>query len=264
MRFVPIAPISLQLEILRTHNFALAHMLTNSKYRENMRILGGLTFLILDNGAYEIGTLSIQTLLDLALDVKASELILPDVLHDSQATLKATGKALDYLFLFGKEFTETKRMMLVPQGTDLIDWIACAELLITDYKVRFGNKPFTIGVPKVTAKFLGGRRNLLSKFLVEAQMIHQFDIHLLGVAEDIHQIKQLAQAHGKHIRTIDSARPFIWAHANRYLSVIHEDTDYPGRPADYFNLDFSYTQKLLTLNNIFTYERILQDATNLE
>lgn len=257
MRFVPIAPISLQSSYDRPVLFALAHMLKDAEYSEFFRNACKYTYCILDNGAYEGKSLSIQELMYLTKHYGFKEVALPDKLRDDVETYQLTGRAMKDIFSkYSNLISRDVQFMIVPQGSTILKWAVCAQMLIEEYVLLFPNRRFTVGVPKVTSRLTGGRGVILEKYLIPLQEKFKFDIHLLGIAESMDALRSIALRYGPNIRTVDSARPFIWAKAETQISVIHEPTNYPGRFEGYFESEFTPLQTMLAESNVSAYERM--------
>lgn len=257
MRFVPIAPISLQNDYDRPILFALAHMLTDGDYAQYFRAACKYAYVILDNGAYEGTSLPLEHLVYLTKHYGFKEFALPDKLRDDKATFEMTTKALKAIFTRFSYLRDQKvQLMVIPQGNSIVRWAACAQMLVEEYMLLFPYWRFTLGIPKVTAEFVGGRGKLLEKHVLPLQAKFGFDIHLLGISETVDQLRMIASKYGAHIRSIDSARPFVWAVNNQQVSVIHEPTDYPRRAEKYFEAEYTDLQKILAESNVSAYERI--------
>jgi hypothetical protein len=204
-------------------HFILAHRLTTSQcafYRE--RHVHG-DFIILDNGAPEGSLVRDEVLISTANAIKADEVVLPDVLRDADATLKASfNPKIQGAILFNKR-------MVVPQGRDWGEWVWCLDQMLKIFEPR------TIGVPKWLNELPGGRLHALS-LLYPYYLKHHFDIHLLGMARAPKY--ELAELNFPWVRSIDTALPVALAQVGitlgtgEFRSSMQWDTPYDDRIAE--------------------------------
>ncbi len=191
-------------------------VLADSEYRDNYleRKHAG-EYIILDNGAAENGvSLGSEELLEAARLVEADEIVAPDVLEDSQATIEQTESFLSEM---AERLRRTKlRIMVVPQGTNGYEWQMCAQTLYGLLESLGLSQRIIIGVPKhMDSKVTGGRINVLDA-LIDGWGA-PFKFHLLGSGEllcrDIAGARML-----KEIRSLDTSLPAALAQADRSLS----------------------------------------------
>lgn len=258
MQFIPIPPMSLQNRFIRPYLFGLAHLLDNQSYGDFFFNRAESSYTILDNACYELKQpLEIDRLVALAVMHRFHELILPDQLWHDKETLLLTVKAMVTIKERYPEFAASNtRFMLVPQGRSPYLWGICGRMLLEQHELIFGNRPVTIGVPKVTSQFVGGRQNLIDRHLMRMQEDFDFDIHFLGISENFAELKWLSYHYGAYIRTIDSARPFVFAYAGFGLSPLNEPEKYPGRPEGYFDLESTEQLLVLAQQNVGEFERL--------
>lgn len=258
MKFVPIPPFELMEQFSRSHLFALAHLLRKPKYAQFFWKHARKTFSILDNGAYELNyPYTVGRLARIALEFQFSEIVLPDILGIGDESFQETMKALKDIYHLQPELHRSDvRFMLVPQGESVIKWVTNMTRLAEEHILLYGDRPFTIGVPKITKHLPGGRFHLVDKYLVPLREKFLFDIHLLGMGEKLSEVKLLAEVHGKNIRSIDSARPFVWAIYNEGISPLYEPETYYNRPEEYFTMKYTPEMKILAEQNVAAYERI--------
>jgi len=184
---------------------------------------------ILDNSVIEGQQVSIEELCKKAVMIDAQEIILPDVLKDSKATLKTSYEA----YLYVKQHYPWLNMMAVPQGKDLTDWSVCArEMLRWDIQA--------IGVPKLLTKDngLNARIFALQSLITIGDWNHQgpADVHLLGCGEtplELTLISNLIRSETipDMVRSCDSAIAYVYSKAGKLISE-------GARPAN-VNIDFS-------------------------
>jgi hypothetical protein len=127
-------------------------------------------FIIVDNGAAEPEEerIPFEDIISVANAIRADEIALPDVLRDSDATVWHTARAAPAV--------PYRNRMIIPQGQDLTEWTQCLWDLYNALDGRFA----TIGVPKLTEAWDGGRVSLLSR-IVQHGFHERYNVHLLGV-----------------------------------------------------------------------------------
>ena len=181
-------------------------------------------YVIMDNGVIEGDQRPIEEIVKKALSVGANEIILPDVMLDQAATLDASYKALKWV----KDNFPLK-VMVVPQGKDLDEWIGCAIAMI-DWDID------CIGIPKILTK-LGGRDARLEVLSRLGNKLRGLDIHLLGCwnsALELTMIERAAQDKQiRPVRGVDSALPFIYAKAGVQI----DESDRPNVSIDFNETD---------------------------
>jgi hypothetical protein len=186
-------------------------------------------FLIMDNGLIEGDPRPIEEIVDKAEKLHASELVLPDVFRDRNATWRAVNKALVYLHNKGKF---DMRVMAVAQGNTYEEWLESARELL---KLPIN----TLGIPKVLTKLphykisSGGhisfekdgywlQRLEAIRALREELDAADVEIHLLGCWDTPLEAKRIANdvATGNchEVRGIDSAIPWVYASAGMKMS----------------------------------------------
>lgn len=180
-------------------------------------------YVIMDNGVYETGEpLSIEEICRRANMINASEIILPDYYKDGEKSLVATRDAITYARNNFKG-----KLMAVPQGTNLEEWVHNAILTLSlDIDV--------IGVPKWLSG--EGMRTRLKALQTLDQLTRGREVHLLGCAENPIESQLIAIA-GKagefpEVRGIDSCIAFKYAEHDMYF----EDGPRPEGDMD-FNAD---------------------------
>ena len=175
-------------------------------------------YVIMDNGVIEGNQRPIEELLEKAKAVGAAEMILTDVFCDREATLEAIAKDMEYL-----KNVRHPKVMLVPQGKNIDDWVLCAQQLIRDYGTSV-----VYGVPKVLVKFGGrdGRLSAIASLIEVCPVAKHCTFHLLGCWKSPLEVTMLAKLSSQvykklewpNIRGVDSAMPFVYARAGRLLN----------------------------------------------
>jgi hypothetical protein len=196
---------------------------------------------ILDNGAFEGWSMMPEDLASAATLVGADEVVLPDVLDESKATLKMSWQAARYL----ADKTDIKGCMFVPQAHTFEGWFKCLETWLDVWydKQMFEHLALSIGVP-------GHRR--------EAWTITQFEeametlrrvgkpVHLLGVQDVQEFIEQLPIAHTTGVRGVDTSLAFALGAAGKLLTSSAKKVRL-GKPDKYEELQVR-TLPLIHLN----------------
>lgn len=202
-------------------------------------------YLILDNGADELAEgQGIKRTLALATDLRAQEVVLPDVQHEGQKTLDHSLEALSWLMTeegyVAYSRARKPRLMVVPQGKDAQEWGEVAERLIdATRKVmqEIGGPTLVVGVAKQYDKLPGGRSwccGVLRPYLTPAE-----DVHLLGWAHRLADPMDVAKAH-PWVRSIDTAKPLVFGMEGLVVDPKEEKSNppYPGRDDGYFDEEF--------------------------
>lgn len=181
-------------------------------------------FVILDNGAAEGSVASIEELYEKAVDMEASELVLPDVFFESGATAAAAEYALNYLtknrYLGG--------VMAVPQGRSLLQWVQCA-VEITKMGVN------SLGIPKNLVHSLGPRGRYMAILSLTSTLkvlkLTRPQLHLLGCWTDPREVGII---HGANlgVRGVDSRLPYLYA-AEGWLLDPDEHPKPPKKEMDF-------------------------------
>jgi len=124
------------IHLVEDNLFILPQFLTEETYVEFARNFKG--FKMLDNGAHEGRTASIDELLDIAEELKVNRLVIPDERFDEAKTLHMAEEFMDVL-----SFEERKKyeLVAVPQGETFTQFIHC-------YKELVSMDPDIIGICK--------------------------------------------------------------------------------------------------------------------
>lgn len=223
-------------------HLVLSHLLESPAYRRfyrEERLRG--KYLILDNGAHEnTSGEAMADLLDKAVSIRASEIVLPDTLFDHRATVRGIEDALVYLIGPGQDAwggNAHPRMMLVPQGKTRTEWERCFADLVGAYTKAQVAMPHllprspVIGVSKDYEIWEGGIPSILEHLETFRDWM-SFDVHLLGWGRKLEVLAELALRF-PWVRSTDSAKPFVYAMAGIELGL-GDYPEYPKRPADYF------------------------------
>ena len=228
------------------YHLILGHILTKEpQYMEfyKARAAEG-DFVILDNSAHEFGVGSnIDGLINLAIEVGASEIVLPDRLFFGDDTLYYAQQAyykvrreIPYISIMG-----------VPQGRTLAEYSECLQGL-----VELGVD--TIGISKDYEVWPGGLKSIVGLILM---MYPDIQIHLLGWGRDLTELYKIGKLFKGRIRGVDSAKPLQYADC---MTEIPSDPgqvmpEYPRRDLNFFHLDYSDIPMGIALMNIQTFKK---------
>ncbi len=249
------------------YHLVLAHLLTDPQYSEHYRNQArNGSYLTLDNGAAEFGTgLPMNFLAECAIRIGASEIVMPDVLRNREATVAATRIAIMDLKENNSKWLDQLAgegigLMIVPQGATAKEWNWCLNIqvnMILRHMPQLGG--LTIGVAKWTDNELhGGRSYLINHYL--RQVWNKWPslrlrIHLLGIGRSVQKLAKTTASTPYEIRSVDSAKPFTCAIAGISLLDLETDADYKGRMADYFNVKMSKAQRALARDNVEIFKK---------
>jgi hypothetical protein len=168
---------------------------------------GEAATIILDNGLIEAGaSIDVHHLHQLAWDVRATHIVLPDVLSRSVESTRAT---LDGYYALRDE---PVGKVFVVQGETEDAWCKSLKMLAGHCDIRF-DKDF-ISVPRIVADTwgMGSRRSAISYVIYYWQEIvgtKTPPIHLLGFSRNI--IDDIMCTHSPVVTGIDSAVPLWYA-----------------------------------------------------
>lgn len=175
--------------------------------------------LILDNGAAELGqAVEPGDLLGVAYALGPDEVVLPDVVGNARATLKA-GRAL-----LGHRALEGIGLMAVPQGSSLGEWRWCLDQMLEWPISAVGISRFAWNLP-----LLPGRVNLLEH--CDKLLDSDLAIHLLGCPGDPIEIYEVEQRFPGRVRGADSGIAAICAIDGVEMGPGFQK---PGVPLDFF------------------------------
>lgn len=255
----------------RSYHLLLTHLFSNRSYIDHYiteRPFG--SYLVLDNSAHEFGEgQKFNILLERAIEVKAQEIVLPDKLFSGPQTFELTETALSSIIhssTVRKLWEQTpRRLMIVPQGKTFGEYCHCFYKLLRLYS-RTSEKypklfpfPVTVGLSKDYDRlFAGGLYYLLEGTILPtidkiSEEADPIQIHLLGWTRNLWNLIKIRESFGDRIRSIDSARPFVYGLYETRLSY-STTPKYPGRPEDYFDLSLTPVQQSISLFNIKMFE----------
>jgi len=159
-----------------------------------------LDYVILDNGAVEFGAMDNGELIELAKEIKANEIVMPDKLCDGLETFNLS---FDFYCVLSKSERKQFKLMAVPQGKDLIDFVNC-------YTRLKSLNPDVVGLNHwfdSTGEF----RTIMQRRL-DVNLFKNFEIHLLGLTN----ADELNRSNPK-VRSCDTSYAFKMAYQNRVI-----------------------------------------------
>ena len=186
-KFAPVAPIHIYEAMLETQNrpllgsyyLLLAHdVLANAKRYEKVfsdPLLKDAT-IIMDNSVIELGnSVDAKTLIEAAEIVKADCLAMPDVLCDGVETIAAAEKFINDFT--GSQCSIPTKLMYIPQGKDLRDYVNCAlQGIYAHWPIEW------IGIARNTTGRIVPTREMLVTYL--KHIYPKAKLHLLGFSVD--------------------------------------------------------------------------------
>lgn len=190
------------------YHFVLGQELIRSQvYREQykarrLKALG--QFVIVDNGAAENEVPDFMQVAYVAKEIQADEIILQDVLTDSDATVEATVKSAHWV--------QPRKRFIVPQGTSVDEWMNC--LYNLEQRIAFA----TIGIPKHMDRYDDCSRPQILRALVKEGFADKYNIHLLGInAYPYMEVESALQAYPE-VRGIDTGAPVAYAQHGMFMN----------------------------------------------
>ena len=197
MKVAVIAPVPLleRYGAITDYHLVLTHLVLRDNYYTQFyqRRKRKGDYLILDNSLIELGeAMSISDVLRAAELVQPDEIVLPDKFKDGPATLELIKQTLKEL---PKDLPY--KLMAVPQGKDLHEWLECYNEILNLERIQ------VIGIPKVTQTYTIGRAGLTTLLSQKNIIDHGRDYHLLGVWENPFEIA--LQARHYWIRGVDTS-----------------------------------------------------------
>lgn len=226
----------------RLIQMALAHLVDKvPAYRQVYQRLSGHSYIVLDNGAWETNaSYTITSLCKLAETIGAREIVLPDVLQDTQATIAASKKAIDTI-RFNRDFQFNYAFVL--HGLNLEGYLTCLQWALEQVEIT------TIMLPKLAEdKVPGGRAGMLtwlkSIYPQEYRALCMKRVHMLGIWHNPLEVYNCNLEHPGVIDSVDSALPFHMAYNARAFDKVFglkNGTEKTKRPEGYF--DYIETQE---------------------
>lgn len=258
---------------LGSYLYGLAHEAKKNAFYADWLKNRGDQYLIFDNGADELGEgMKGDELWQLILQIQPNEIILPDVLGDTDATIKNSEEFyIEYVhpaFIRGDEYLPS--IMAVPQGLTFDDYMRCYQKFSDWSAVDVIGIPYDIefdipGFPEYdsssvfaddtkTIKRAKRRLNLL-RYLRPSGRLSQ-PIHLLGM-NNLSELRAHQREHSHLIRSNDTTAPFAAAHALRdWTGGESGEKDWPALD---FEADLYPSIRRIAQNNLWEYFKACGD-----
>ncbi len=156
--------------------------------------------------------------------------------------------------------------MLVPQGNNLREWITSLDNfsvllnVMTNRAPDIFSKGVTLGISKDYEVFEGGLYSLLEDYAIPWANEYGAAIHMLGWGRDLWAIHKIAEDFGDRIRSIDSAKPFVYGMHDVKLEYGKEYPAYPKRDSYYFEQYLSFMRQEVFWSNITAFEAAALDG----
>lgn len=204
------------------------------EYSSTLLKMNKSKFVIMDNGANEGEELSYLDLEYRANYLNIDELVLPDVLGNSTATLAASA---DFL---RQRTVPLKHYMGVVQGEDLPQ----LHHLVDAYSKMRGIT--TLGLPRLLLKQIGVSCRIDLANWIDANYSGRFALHLLGASSLWAKEVYYALKYAPFIRSIDTSLPYNYGLKGERIDRSKRKID---RPIDYLTADHSKNQLTTVLFN---------------
>lgn len=223
--------------------FLAQELLTNKNYIAaalTAKKLGSYT--IVDNGAFEGRLVPSSELVTVAALVKADEVVLPDVLMRTGASITASIKFLN-------DYPELKTsFMAVAQGTRISNFKTCVEAFAEYRRIK------VIGLPKHILTTVDPSARIDLAVWINDAYPNRFDVHFLGTNPVwLGEIKSAAKY--SPTRSVDSSVPFYYSLAGKTLGTVDRPTTVKcERSPHYFTHEHNIQMCTISLDaNVQTY-----------
>jgi hypothetical protein len=192
-------------EPARVHHVAAQRILTDPAYRAFFhREAQRGAEIIVDNGVFDLGrALPATDLVEAARVVDAHEIILPDVMGDGPATIKASEEAARQI----RDLSEEFRLCAVVHAADDPEWLRCYEHLAS------GDYVDAIALPASRRPAPEGQlcrtRWAATRYLEDHGMVEERIVYrLLGLGRTGH-LELVEQREHEWIASVDGAAPVV-------------------------------------------------------
>lgn len=203
-------------------------------------------FIILDNGAAEKQLWDEPDLIEMASEMQADELAIPDILGDSEETVR---RLMGFFNIheealaahsFGTD--EGPGLGFVAQGKNMAEAMSTVRTVMS---TKWAPYLSTVYLPRLLVRESGNVRIRLS---IAAQVYMEYgdrlNIHMFGAAPEWPREALAVATECSYVRGMDTSMPYNWAHARRVMggaSSIWDsnsiDSYLVKRPTDYFELE---------------------------
>ena len=212
MKLAHIPPRGLEVHALRQRFHLVLAQVDYPEYLETYQHARGRgDYIILDNGAAEGATVGDALLMHRAQQLRADEIVIPDVMGRSNDTVRRMWRFFDNL----NEMTypwKDYRYMAVAQGGNEAEVKKCIEEFVKCYNIK------VLGIPRHLVKTLANHmiRVDLAKWLQE-EYPKRFEIHFLGAAPTFPGEPFVVSRYNVPVRSMDTSLAFNYAIAGREL-----------------------------------------------
>ena len=194
---------------------------------------------ILDNGMYEGVMWPDELLIELALEVRPDEIIMPDIAGDFPSTY---ARQMEFIQMYCKLWPKegySPELMAAIQGETHHDRLQHATRLLDmkdDYQKNLGVK-LSFGFPRnlIKGDDRYARINLMEWIVRTYGKVH---MHMLGLPSVWpEEVLRASRQFGSFLRGMDTSAPFTWSFANATLNAatgIERPKDYFLMPAERF------------------------------
>lgn len=192
-------------EPARVHHVAAQRVLSDRAYQAFFRREAARgAEIIVDNGVFDLGhALPTPDLIAAACAVDAREIILPDVMRDGPATIKASEQAAHEIRDLSDEF----RLCAVVHGADDDEWLRCYDHFVSSGYV--GAIALPASRRPAPEEELCRTRWTATRYLEERGLVEQRIVYrLLGLGRTGH-LELVEQREYEWIASVDGAAPVI-------------------------------------------------------
>lgn len=210
--YSPVAPIDVLLklqsaDLLGNYLLLLAHdvVINPEKYQKLIENFRGIV--IMDNSLIELGKpVDAETMLAAVNIVNADYAVLPDVLSDKDASIKASTTAARQWKVVGLDIDP----IIVAQGNTTDECLECVNNIIEDMDIDERDL-YLISIPRALVLTEGSRMPLIK----ELERFWNINIHLLGFSANYYD--DIMCARHPNVVGIDSATPIRLGWEGKYI-----------------------------------------------
>ena len=190
--------------------FCLAPYCKNKKYKQFFKSIQ--KFIIIDNGVAENILISDKKLVGLAIEIKANEIIIPDIIGNYEETKNKREKFLNKYYQILKK--NKIKIQSVIQGDTIEEYEQCLAEVNKDTRIDVIGVPFRINYCKFKNKTKNENCMLNRIYFLNTHNFYK-PVHCLG-CNLLQELKRLQNFNG--IRSIDSKLVARYSKALRYLN----------------------------------------------
>lgn len=231
-----IPPFSLLDEVSGEYYMYLPQLMKSPAYADFVkRTNTEKAYTMLDNGAFEGMKTSATKLVELAIRMNVNEVVIPDVLHDAEGTIKALEEFHHETLQLRITSAVGLKYMAVPQGRTIIECMDCLEEFAKYHFVT------TVGLPKHLVRTVTRTARVQLASYIRTKWGSRFEIHLLGGSPIWPQ--EIRSARRYDVRGMDTSLPYFYAYYNTRIGrAMREERPeaYFVRTREEFNLDLLY------------------------